>query len=110
MGPLADQLAVDPAQLSRILRRMEGEGTVVSVAANRYFLTETMHAFAKATVAGNISSGGMIQIAEFRSFTGLSRNQAIEVLEYFDRIGFTRRVGSARVVLKTVSEAFPRLP
>ena len=89
---------------------MEGEGTVVSVAANRYFLTETMHAYAKATVAANFSSDGMMKIAEFRSFTGLSRNQAIEVLEYFDRIGFTRRAGNARVVLKTVSEAFPERP
>ena len=109
MGPLADQLTVDPAQLSRILRRMEGEETVVAVAANRYFLTETMHAFAKSIVAANTSSGGVIQIAEFRKFTGLSRNQAIEVLEYFDRIGFTRRVGAARIVLKGVSEVFPQL-
>ena len=69
-----------------------------------------MHAFAEATVAADISSGGMIKIAGFRNFTGLSRNQAIEVLEYFDRIGFTRRAGNARVVLKTVSEAFPERP
>ena len=69
-----------------------------------------MHAFAKATVAANINFGGKFTIAEFRSFTGLSRNQAIEVLEYFDRIGFTRRAGNTRVVLKTVSEAFPERP
>ena len=92
------------------LAENEGEETVVAVAANRYFLTETMHAFAKATVAANISSDGMMKIAEFRSFTGLGRNQAIEVLEHFDRIGFTRRAGNARVVLKTVSEAFPQRP
>ena len=46
MGPLADQLAIDPTRLLRVLRRLEGEKTVVAVAANRYFLTETMHNYA----------------------------------------------------------------
>ena len=108
MGPLADQLAIEPIRLSRVLRRLEGEKTVVAVAANRYFLTETMHYYAESAVVVNDSSGGVLQLAEFRKSTGLSRNQAIEVLEYFDRVGFTRRVGVARIVLKDVSEVFTR--
>ena len=108
MGPLADQLAIDPTRLLRVLRRLEGEKTVVAVAANRYFLTETMHNYAESVVAVNTSFDGVIQLAEFRRSTGLNRNQAIEVLEYFDRIGFTRRVGAARVILKDVSEVFTR--
>ena len=110
MGPLADQLAIEPIRLSRVLRRLEGEKTVVAVAANRYFLTETMHNYAESAVVVNDSSGGVLQLAEFRKSTGLSRNQAIEVLEYFDRVGFTRRVGVARIVLKDVSEVFTRPP
>ena len=67
-----------------------------------------MHNYADSVVAVNTSFDGVIQLAEFRRSTGLNRNQAIEVLEYFDRIGFTRRVGAARVILKDVSEVFTR--
>ena len=109
MGPLADQLTVDPAQLSQILRRMESEGTVVPVATNRYFLTEVIYAFAQVVRTANVDSEGIIQLSEFRRDTGLIRNQAIEVLEYFDRVGFTRRIGNGRVVLKPVSAVFPQL-
>jgi selenocysteine-specific elongation factor len=34
-----------------------------------------------------------VQAAAFRDATSLGRKRAIQVLEYFDRIGLTRRVG-----------------
>jgi len=34
----------------------------------------------------------------FRDRSGIGRNLAIEVLEYFDRIKFTRRVGDAHLI------------
>jgi hypothetical protein len=37
--------------------------------------------------------------AQFRNATTLGRNLSIEVLEYFDRMRFTRRVGEARMVV-----------
>ena len=43
-------------------------------------------------------AGGTLTAAAFRDRSGIGRNLAIEVLEYFDRIKFTRRVGDARVI------------
>ena len=37
-------------------------------------------------------------VEPFRDRSGIGRNLAIEVLEYFDRIKFTRRVGDAHVI------------
>ena len=45
-------------------------------------------------------AGGAITVAAFRDRSGIGRNAAIEVLEYFDRIKFTRRVGDTHVLGK----------
>ena len=42
----------------------------------------------------------------FNDRSGVGRNLTIEILEYLDRIGVTRRVGAARVVLRDGAAAF----
>jgi selenocysteine-specific elongation factor len=46
------------------------------------------------------SDCGSFDAAAFRDRSNLGRNISIELLEYFDRIGFTKRVGDQRRVLK----------
>ncbi len=45
-------------------------------------------------------ASGAITAAAFRDRSQIGRNLAIEVLEFFDRIKFTRRAGDAHVLLK----------
>jgi selenocysteine-specific elongation factor len=45
-----------------------------------------------------MQAGGTLTAAAFRDRSGIGRNVTIEVLEYFDRIRFTRRVGDARII------------
>jgi hypothetical protein len=40
-----------------------------------------------------------LTVRGFRDETGIGRNVAIEVLEYFDSKGFTRRQGNDRIIL-----------
>ena len=40
----------------------------------------------------------MIQVAAFRDAVGLGRKRSIQILEYFDRIGLTRRLGDKRQI------------
>ena len=49
---------------------------------------------------------GLITAAVFRSHTGIGRNLAIEVLEYFDRVRCTRRRGDSREILRSSEEVF----
>jgi selenocysteine-specific elongation factor len=47
-----------------------------------------------------------VTAAGFRDRSQIGRNFSIEVLEYFDRIKFTQRVGDAHKVLRPAGEAF----
>jgi selenocysteine-specific elongation factor len=39
-----------------------------------------------------------VEAARYRDAIGLGRKRAIQILEYFDRVGYTRRVRDAHVV------------
>ena len=41
---------------------------------------------------------GSISIGDFRDAAGISRKQAVPLLEYFDSIGLTRRKGDSRIL------------
>ncbi|HCL85594.1 MAG TPA: selenocysteine-specific translation elongation factor, partial [Comamonadaceae bacterium] len=41
---------------------------------------------------------GGLNAAAFRDATGLGRKRAIQVLEFFNRVGFTRRVKDAHLL------------
>ncbi|MGH7109410.1 MAG: selenocysteine-specific translation elongation factor [Stellaceae bacterium] len=104
---LAELLALDPAATARFLARVERFGRVAKVADNRYFLPETLAALANtARALAATSPDGTFTAAGFNERTGVGRNLAIEILEFFDRIGVTRRVGDARVSLRGGGELF----
>jgi selenocysteine-specific elongation factor len=44
----------------------------------------------------------------FRDRAGMGRNLAIEVLEFFDRTGLSRREGNVRRLIRPAREVFPR--
>ena len=46
-----------------------------------------------AIAAELMEADGCIRAAAFRDQTGLGRKRAIQVLEYFDRVGYTRKLG-----------------
>ena len=48
----------------------------------------------------------MVTAANFRDATDVGRNVAIEVLEFFDKVKFTRRVGNGHEVIRPAAEAF----
>ena len=39
-----------------------------------------------------------IQVTAFRDALGLGRKRSIQILEYFDRLGLTRRLGEGRQI------------
>ena len=49
---------------------------------------------------------GLLTPAEFRDISGIGRNLAIEVLEFFDKARFTRRSAAGRTILKPATEVF----
>ena len=45
-------------------------------------------------------------VATFRDASGLGRKRAIQVLEYFDRVGYTRRVGNGHLLRPNAQWSF----
>ena len=79
----------------------------MAVAPNRFFPPESVEELAKIVEELCASSGeDGFTAATFKNRTGIGRNVAIEVLEYFDTAGLTRREGNTRHLRKPASEVF----
>jgi len=104
---LAEELGLEPEPLTRFLKRVERFGRVAPVAPNRYFLPETVVKLAELAAAlAAESPEHSFTAAVFKDRSGIGRNVTIEVLEYLDAIGCTRRVGEARIVVRPAAELF----
>jgi selenocysteine-specific elongation factor len=102
---IAEALGLEPEPLTRFLKRVERFGRVAPVAANRFFLPETIARLA--ALAAALAEGSperSFTASGFKDRSGIGRNLTIEVLEYLDTIGVTRRVGDARIVLRNDAE------
>ncbi len=74
-----------------LLRKVSRVGEVTLVAQDHYFLTDAVAELADIAVdvAGD---AGIARAAAFRDRIGSGRKLAIQILEFFDRVGFTRRI------------------
>jgi selenocysteine-specific elongation factor len=97
LGDLAKQLGTPLKDLQRNLQALVGKRCIVRVSDNRYYLPE--HIAPLARVAGELSDSANLTVRQFRDAAGIGRNVAIEVLEYFDSKGYTRRNGDTRQVV-----------
>ena len=103
---LAAALGLDPPAVERFLNRAERLGRVARVADNRFFLPETLAHLAEiARELADSSPEGTFTAATFKDHCGLGRNVTIQILEYLDKMGATRRIGDTRTVLRG-SEVF----
>ncbi|HZT51174.1 MAG TPA: selenocysteine-specific translation elongation factor [Stellaceae bacterium] len=104
---LAQGLNAEPKALEALLVRVARLGLLVRLAPNRFFRPAALRALGElaAAVAAQ-SPDSRVSAAAFRDRAGIGRNVAIEVLEYFDRVKFTRRVGDAHEILRPAAEAF----
>lgn len=97
---LSQALALEPEPVERFLRRAERLGHVAKVSENRYFLPETLARLAEiARELAAVEPEVGFTAAVFNERSGVGRNLTIRILEYLDRMGATRRVGDARIVL-----------
>ena len=72
-------------------------GLLHRVNAERFVLTQTLIKFAEA--AEKTVENEPLSVVAFKKQLGIGRKLAIEILEYFDGIGFTRRSGDQRTIV-----------
>src|SRR5690606_3942530 len=94
---LARETAADEAVMRHLLRKMARLGLVQQVVKDLFYPETTLRQLAGHVLALH-QQGGEIRAAAFRDRIGLGRKRSIQLLEHFDRIGFTRRFGNERKV------------
>ena len=95
LGDLAKRLRTPLPALERDMRALAALGLCQRVSPNRYFLNARLRAMSD--IALDLPEG--FTVRQFRDASGMGRNVVIEVLEHFDRKGFTRRAGDSRRVV-----------
>jgi selenocysteine-specific elongation factor len=88
-------LGVARLRLPAILQQLEREGRVAKIVEGLYFAREPLER-ARTLLRTHVAAHGEISAATFRDLLGASRKFSISLLDYFDRTGFTLRVGDIR--------------
>jgi selenocysteine-specific elongation factor len=92
---MGETLRIAPKRLAELLQGLEREGKVAKVSQDLYYHSGVLGRL-RELIAERIRSAGPIAAAELRDMIGASRKFSIALLEYFDRTGFTIRVGDRR--------------
>ena len=91
---IARKIGVAEALVRTLMNRLAKRGDIFQVVKDLFYSRRAIADLA-ALAAELERSDGEVRAAVFRDRTGLGRKRAIQVLEYFDRVGFTRRVREA---------------
>ncbi len=101
---LAEALAKTSEQTLALLNSFVAHGRMYRVSDNRYFLPEDLLQLAK--VAEALAAKEQLTVAAFRDQSGIGRNLVVELLEFFDRVQLTRRLGQHRRLLRSAEQVF----
>lgn len=95
--PWVRDLGHDEAAVRGLLRKMARLGLMHQVVRDLFYPDSMIRRLA-AMLLQLADANPVIQVAAFRDAVGLGRKRSIQILEYFDRIGLTRRFGDRRQV------------
>ncbi|MDR6522864.1 selenocysteine-specific elongation factor [Variovorax paradoxus] len=88
---LAKDCAASEAMVRQTLASLARRGETFQVVKDLYYPLATVERLA-AIARDCLDGPAGLEAASFRDATGLGRKRAIQLLEFFDRVGYTRRV------------------
>lgn len=86
-------------QVKQVVELQLREGKLVKISETLYYSKETIEGLI-ADIQEYIKREGEIDAPGFKNLTGLTRKFSIPILEYFDRIKITIRIGDKRILRK----------
>ena len=98
LANIKDELSLDSSVLQRALKIAVKDRQAFMIGESRFLLPDTLSFFAEKikTFSREKSS---FSVVEVKNLLSLGRNSCIDLLEYFDLIGFTKRVGAERIII-----------
>jgi selenocysteine-specific elongation factor len=94
---LATAVRESEARVRAVLRKQVARGGAYQVVHDLFYARERIAELA-GIVGGCARANGSVSAAGFRDAVGLGRKRAVQLLEFFDRVGYTRRVRDAHVL------------
>ena len=94
---LAAQAGCEEAPMRQLLRKAAQGGEIVAIVKDRYFAQPQIVRFAD-IIRERAASALSTSAADFRDRLGVGRKLAVQILEFFDRCGFTRRKGNEHLL------------
>ncbi|MEZ2739469.1 selenocysteine-specific translation elongation factor [Comamonas jiangduensis] len=83
----------------QLLRKLARQGDVFQIVKDLFYTAANMDELARIIKElACATPNGEVVAREFRDATGLGRKRAIQIIECFDRLGYTRRVRDAHVL------------
>ena len=90
---LAAACALAEPDVRNLLRRLAMRGEVFQVVRDLFYPRACVARMAEIVASLASDGDGRIRAGDFRDRIGGGRKRAIQILEFFDRVGYTRRVG-----------------
>ncbi|MBZ9781978.1 selenocysteine-specific translation elongation factor [Pseudomonas sp. REP124] len=95
--PWVRDLGHDQTTVRALLRKMARLGLLHQVVRDLFY-TDTVIRQLAAMLLQLAEDDPVIQVTTFRDALGVGRKRSIQILEYFDRLGLTRRMGDRRQI------------
>ncbi|MFJ5161579.1 selenocysteine-specific translation elongation factor [Pantoea sp. NPDC088449] len=90
---IALTLQQDEQTIRSLLLTAARLGHITAIVRDRYYRSDQIQIFAD-LIRQRAAQGGSTSAADFRNQLGTGRKVAVQILEFFDRSGFTRRRGN----------------
>jgi selenocysteine-specific elongation factor len=87
---LASAHGVPEQQIRLLMRKLARQGELFQVVHDLFYHREAIRELASIAAAEAAKNAGTVAAAPFRDVTRLGRKRAIQLLEFFDRVGYTR--------------------
>jgi selenocysteine-specific elongation factor len=94
---LALAVRADDDEVRRVLRKCMVQREVYQVVRDLFYHRDSIRALAR-ELRNLYEQAGFVEAADYRDSIGLGRKRTIQVLEFFDRVGYTRRTSRGRVL------------
>ncbi|MFL9950666.1 selenocysteine-specific translation elongation factor [Paraburkholderia agricolaris] len=87
---LANAHGVPEDRVRQLLRKLARQGELFQIVRDLFYHHEVIRELASIASSEAQKNAGTVAAAPFRDVTGLGRKRAIQLLEFFDRVGYTR--------------------
>jgi selenocysteine-specific elongation factor len=84
-------------EVRRVLRKCVVRGEVYQIVPDLFYHRDCVRELAR-VLKGLVREHDIVEAAQYRDAIGIGRKRTIQILEFFDRVGYTRRTRNARVL------------